>query len=312
MKDSNNNLSRRKFLGMTSAAAGLVIIPWKNAYSEVQNNQSVVKPDSLFGGVQIGAITYSWRSMPGTPADIVKYCQQTGISSIELMGDVAEKYAGIPDGKEGDKERREWRLSTPLNKYKELRKLFNNAGVKIHIVKFSPANWTEAEIDYSFKAAKALGTIGVSNEIGDDACKKMGPIAKSNGMYAIFHNHLQPGEPGWDFEKFLDYSTANMLNFDAGHYYGATGLHPNGIIEKYHNRIVSMHIKDKTGPEDKPANTNMPWGEGTTPIGDMLLLLKKNKWPIYADIELEYPVPEGSDAVAEVKKCVEYCKKILV
>lgn len=312
MKNSNNNLSRRKFLGMTSAAAGLVIIPWKNAYSEGQNFQSVVKPNSKFGGVQIGAITYSWRSMPGTPADIIKYCQQTGISSIELMGDVAEKYAGIPDGKEGNKERREWRLSTPLNKYKELRKMFNDAGVKIHIAKFSPASWTEAEIDYSFKAAKELGAIGVCNEIGDDACKKMGPIAKSNGMYAIFHNHLQPGEPGWNFEKFLDYSSANMLNFDAGHYYGATGLHPNGIIEKYHSRIVSMHIKDKTGPEDKPANTNMPWGEGKTPISDMLLLIKKNKWPIYADIELEYPVPEGSDAVAEVKKCVEYCKKILV
>ena len=32
--------------------------------------------------------------------------------------------------------------------------------VEIHIAKFSPANWTEAEIDYSFKAAKALGSCG--------------------------------------------------------------------------------------------------------------------------------------------------------
>jgi sugar phosphate isomerase/epimerase len=102
-----------------------------------------------------------------------------------------------------------------------------------------------------------------------------------------------------------------MLNFDAGHYYGATGLHPNGIIEKLHSRIVSIHLKDKTGPKDDPANTNMPWGKGKTPISDILLMVKKNKWPINADIELEYPVPEGSDAVAEVKKCVEYCRNIL-
>jgi len=311
MSQKNNNLSRRKFLGITTAAAGLSLIPWRADSSFPSVLQNTSKPTSMFGGVQVGAITYSWRSMPGTPEDIVKYCQQTGISSIELMGDVAEKYAGLPAGKDDSDVRRKWRLKAPLNKFKELRKMFNDAGVNIHIAKFSPANWTEAEIDYSFKAAKALGAVGVCNEIGDDACKIMGPIAKSNGMYAIFHNHLQPGEPGWTFEKFLDYSSANMLNFDAGHYYGATGLHPNGIIEKLHDRIVSIHVKDKTGPKDTPANINMPWGQGATPIKDMLLLIKANKWPIYADIELEYPVPEGSDAVAEVIKCVDYCRNIL-
>lgn len=310
--ENSNNLSRRKFLGITSAAAGLVILSKSDSLAAESFLQSAGKPDSKFGGVQVGAITYSWRSMPVSPADIIKYCKQTGISSIELMGDVAERYAGIPEGKDGSEERRNWRLSAPIQKYRELRTMFNNAGIKIHITKFSPAGWSEPEIDYSFKAAKALGSIGVCNEIGDEACKKMGPIAKSNGMYAIFHNHLQPGEPGWTFEKFLDYSPANMLNFDAGHYYGATGLHPNGIIEKLHDRIVSVHLKDKTGPKDDPANTNMPWGQGKTPIKDILLLLKKNKWNINADIELEYNIPSGSDAVAEVKKCVDFCKNILV
>ncbi len=310
--EKSNNLSRRKFLGITSAAAGFVILSKSDSLAAESSFQSAGKPDSRFGGVQVGAITYSWRSMPVSPADIIKYCKQTGISSIELMGDVAERYAGIPEGKDGSEERRNWRLSAPIEKYRELRTMFNNAGIKIHITKFSPAGWSEPEIDYSFKAAKALGSIGVCNEIGDEACKKMGPIAKSNGMYAIFHNHLQPGEPGWTFEKFLDYSPANMLNFDAGHYYGATGLHPNGILEKLHDRIVSVHLKDKTGPKDDPANTNMPWGQGKTPIKDILLLLKKNKWNINADIELEYNIPSGSDAVAEVKKCVDFCKNILV
>jgi sugar phosphate isomerase/epimerase len=198
-----------------------------------------------------------------------------------------------------------------MKKYKDLRKMYKDAGVNIHIAKFSPENWSDEEIEYSFNAAKALGAKGVCNEIGDNACKRMGPIAQKHGMYAIFHQHLQPGEPGWNFDKFLEYSPANMLNFDAGHYFGATGLHPNGIIERLHNRIVSVHLKDKTGPKGIPPNTNMPWGKGETPITDILLLIKKNKWPIYVDIELEYPVPAGSDAVAEVKKCVEFCRNIL-
>ena len=330
MKNSNlkNQYSRRKFLGLSAAAAGLAFIPLDLSAGDQKKAQ---KPNSKFGGVQIGAITYSWRSMPSNAEDILKYCIQTGISSIELMGDVAERYAGLPQGqarpgrdaseaertkfnqsaKETAQTQKNWRLSAPMEKYKELRKMFNDAGVNIHIVKFQPGNLSEEEIDYSFKAAKMLGAKGITNEIGEEACKKMGPIAEKNKMYAIFHNHLQPGEPGFSFDKFLNISPAIMLNFDAGHYFGATGQHPNGIIEKYHDRIASLHMKDKTGPKGNPPNTNLPWGQGETPISDMLLLLKKNKWPINVDIELEYNVPEGSDSVAEVKKCVEFARKIL-
>jgi hypothetical protein len=43
----------------------------------------------------------------------------------------------------------------------------------------------------------------------------------------------------------------------------------------------------------------------------VLQLMKKNKYSFPATIELEYQVPEGSDAVKEVAKCVDYCKKAL-
>jgi sugar phosphate isomerase/epimerase len=327
---TKNRYSRRKFLGLSAVAATFAILPINFDVDRIPRGK---KPDSKFGSVQIGAITYSWRSMPGSAEDILQYCVRCGISSIELMGDVAEKYAGLPQlparpargtvvsdaeketltkaTKEALEAQRKWRISAPMTKFKDLRKMYNDAGVAIHIAKFSPANWSDEEIDYSFKAAKALGAKGVCDEIGENACKRMGPIARKNGMFAIFHQHLQPGEPGWTFDKFLEYSPANMLNFDAGHYFGATGLHPNGIIERLHDRISSIHLKDKTGPKGNPANTNMAWGNGETPIADILLLIKKNKWPINVDIELEYPVPEGSDAVAEVIKCIDYCKKIL-
>ncbi len=323
--------SRRKFLSKTiSASAGISILPLAYQCKGV----SAGKPDSKFGGVQIGAITYSWRSMPSQAQDIIDYCVMAGISSIELMNPVVEDFAGIPQlpprpernvnlspedkaayntaVSKANEDRRKWRISAPMKKFEEFRKMFNNAGINIHITKFSPASWTDEEVDYSFKAAKALGSIGVSNEIGEEACKRLGYFAEKHGMYAIFHNHLQPGEPGFSFDTFLSYSSANMLNFDAGHYFGATGLHPNGIIERLHDRIASIHLKDKTGPSSEPANTNMPWGKGETPIADILRLIRKNKWPIYCDIELEYPVPEGSDAGKEVKKCVDYCKAILL
>ncbi len=327
MKNKNTNfVSRRRFIGTTAVAtAGLAMAP--RAFASVKG-----KPNSKFGGVQIGAITYSWRSMPSTAEDILNYCVEAGISSIELMGNVAEEYAGIPAGaprpprdaseaekaeyqKKADetaKAQHEWRLSVSMDKYKKLKKMYDKAGVGIHIVKFAPANWSDEEIDYAFKAAKVLGAKGITNEIGEEACQRLGKFAEKHDMYAIYHNHLQPGEPGFSFDKFLAYSPKNMLNFDCGHYFGATGKHPNELIERLHERIFSIHMKDKTGKEGNPANTNMPWGKGETPIADILKLVQKNKWPIYFDIELEYPVPEDSDAQKEVIKCVEYCKNILV
>lgn len=338
IKMGNNNMSkklvsRRKFLTLTAAAATFSMVPWNISMGTGPKKAKTKKPDSKFGGVQIGAITYSWRSMPSSAEDTLRYCIDSGVSSIELMNNTAEQFAGIPQVamerpsrdaseeqraafmkamKENSEAQRKWRLTAPMSKFEELRKIYNDAGVKIHIAKFSPENWSDEEIDYSFRAAKAMGARGVSTEIGDVSAKKLGPFAEKYGMQVILHQHMQPGQQGWTFEKFLEMSPANMLNFDAGHYFGATGLHPNGIIEKLHDRITSIHIKDKTGPKSTPPNTNMVWGKGETPIADILLLLKKNKWPIFVDIELEYDIPEGSDAVAEVKKCVEYCRNILV
>jgi sugar phosphate isomerase/epimerase len=206
-----------------------------------------------------------------------------------------------------------WRLSVPMSKYEELRKKFNDAGVDIHIVKFSPSRWSDEEIDYAFNAAKAMGAKGITEEIGEEAVNKLGPIAEKHGMYAIFHQHMQfATEPGFSYDKFLAVSPAVMMNFDAGHFFGSTGIHPNTIIEKYHDRIFSIHLKDKTGPNTTPPNTNQVWGQGEMPIADVLLLLKEKKYPIYVDIELEYPVAPWSTSVKEVKTCVNYARQILI
>ena len=363
-KTSGTQLSRRKFLGNTAALAALSVVPASlvSAASSAAPAGANEKPNSKFGGVQIGAITYSWRSMPGGVENVIKYCKESGISSIELMSGDVEDYLGAPKNPmagmfgppparpaaaapaagappppppppaapAGPPQRREltdeqkaavakfnedlkkWRLSLPMSKFEEVKKLFSNAGISIHIVKFSPARWSDEEIDYAFKAAKALGAKGVSEEIGKEAVEKLGPVAEKHGMYAIFHNHMQFATPGFSYDPFLAVSPAVMMNFDGGHFFGSTGLHPNTIIEKYHDRIFSVHMKDKTGPKTDPANNNQVWGQGQSPVEDILLLIKKNKWPIYCDIELEYDVKPWSNAVKETKTSVQYARNILI
>ena len=313
---SKRNLSRRKFLGSTATVAAFSMMPVNlfgksiPAVRDIAGNTT----DSSFGGVHIGAITYSWRSMPGGVDNIIKYCNETGISSIELMSNDVEEFLGAPkkDIEKYNQEMKKWRLALPVSKMDEVRKMFDNAGIKIHIVKFSPAKWSDEEIDYAFKFAKALGAKGVTDELGMEAVKRLAPFAEKNGMYAIFHTHMQFAIPGFSYDPFMAISPAVMFNFDCGHFFGSTGLHPNTILEKYHDRIVSIHIKDKTGPKTDPANTNQVWGQGEMPLEEVLLLIKQKGWPIFCDIELEYDVKPWSNAVKEVKTCVHYARQILM
>jgi sugar phosphate isomerase/epimerase len=324
----NKTISRRRFIGTAAAATVLSSVPFNISYA---SNPQGKKPDSKVGGVQLGVTTYSYGSMPHRVDDCIQYLLYAGVNSIELRN-VAEEDLGIPQvqrpargaqltekeradlakAAEGIKEeQRKWRLSLPMDRYADMRKKFNSAGIDVYITKFAPSAWSDEEIDYAYTAAKVLGSIGITDELSDAACQRLGKFAEKHNSLAMFHTHGQVADPGFSFDKYLAYSPANMLNLDAGHYYGATGLHPNDVIIKYHDRMRSIHIKDKTGPKNATPNTNKPFGEGETPIADVLLLLKKEKWPIRVDVELEYPIPQGSDAAKETKKCIDYMRDIL-
>ena len=268
------------------------------------------KPNSKFGGVQVGAITYSYRTMPDQSLEaILNYTVQSGINSIELLGDAVERYAGRPNDRDAVKQ---WRTSVSMDKFKEIKKMFNKQGVKIDLLNIGAAGWSDEEIDYAFNICKALGAKGMSMEISDETARRMAPFADKHKLYVAMHNHGQPGNPDFSFDKMLAHGPRLMLSFDVGHYYGATGLNPCDLMKRLNKRIYNLHLKDKTGPQDTPKDTNKPFGEGGTPIVEILQLIQKEKWPIYAYIELEYPIPAGSDDVKETIKIVDYCRAALV
>jgi sugar phosphate isomerase/epimerase len=297
------------------------------------------KPNSLINGVQISTITYSYRSMPDQSAQaLLGYLLTNGIDAVELMGQPAEQFAGAPStgrGGGGGRGRgqqltpeqqaaqqaaqreardamRKWRLSVSMDKYKELRKLYNDAGVKIYALKISPSpDMTDDEMDYVFNAGDAVGATHVTLEITEDAAflKRVGGFAEKHKVYAAYHSHTQGGFTA--FDQAFAISKANMANVDFGHYVagGNKGGTTLQFLAKFHDRIASFHMKDRTTPEH--GEKNLPWGQGETPIKEILQMVKKNKWTMPATIELEYQVPEGSDAVKEVAKCFQYCKDAL-
>ena len=327
-KKTIQNNSRRNFLYQGSLASLGLVFMGKNALAA--NSFFLANPSSKIKGVQIGAITYSFRSMPGSAEQLIQYCKEAGISAVELMGDPAEAYAGSPAGampkmtreeymktmEERNAKARAWRETASMDKFVELRKLFNNAGISIYAYKPDAAlgvKSTDGEIDYAMRAAKALGATSVNVEIPTNAdhSKRLGEFGLKHKVYVGYHAHLQATDTAWDLA--LSQSPYNAINLDCGHYIAAGGANTTAtllaFIEKNHDRITSMHIKDRKNKVN--GSKNMPWGEGDTPLKEVLTLLKTKKYKIPASIELEYDIPAGSDAVKETKKCFEYAKAIL-
>ena len=89
-------ISRRKFLGTTAFAAAGLTLASKSVFGVPAFIETYGKPNSLFKGVQVGVISYSWRSMPSSAEQVLQYCIECNINALELMGPAAEEFAGIP------------------------------------------------------------------------------------------------------------------------------------------------------------------------------------------------------------------------
>ena len=257
MKKQNMTLSRRTFLSSSAALAASTMMTNRA-------DASAAKPDSKFHGVQIGIITYSYRSLPGTAEQLLDYITKCGISSVELMGGPAEQFAGAPSGRNGrGKSLLDWRLAASMDRFKTLRELYNKAGVNIHIVKFGDIGnpgMPEEQIEYYFHVAKALGARGITRELSDGAAKRLGPIADKHEIMVGFHNHTQLTPTTYDGD-ILSYGKYLGINLDIGHYVAGTNESPLPLIEKYRDRILSLHIKDR-----KVGNgANMPFGKEIRP-----------------------------------------------
>lgn len=209
-------------------------------------------------------------------------------------------------------ELRNWRTSVSMDKYAAVRKKFEDAGIRLSILCFNMGEAiTDEEMDYAFKMGKALGAKSLSTSTKMTVAKRLGPVAEHHKMLIGFHGHdnnADPNETGSleSYAKALSYGKYNGVNLDIGHFTSAN-YDALKYIEENHARITNLHIKDRK----KDHGPNMTLGQGDTPIKDVLKLVQKKKLAFPCNIELEYRIPEGSDAVTEVTKCFDYIKQAL-
>jgi sugar phosphate isomerase/epimerase len=306
--------SRREFVQLALAALpGAALL---STTSRLGAADAPAKPNSKFAGVQVGLnVPYSFAN-PIMPGDVIlQNCVQLGLSALELRTQPVEAFLGIPpiiDAKDkagNAQQLRDWRKSVSLDRVKEFRSNYETAGVAIEIVKVDGIiKMADEEIDYAFNLAKALGARAISTEISHtaDDLKHLGQFADKHQMMVGYHGHQDTTPEHW--EAGFASAKFNGANVDIGHFVAGNNTSPVPFITKYHDRVTHVHIKDRKfnkGP-------NTPFGEGDTPIVDVLRLIRDNKWNIQATIEFEYKVPAGSDRMAELAKCIKYCHDALV
>ena len=281
-------ISRRLFAKTTLAAAAA---PWTSAQA--------AKINSTVHGVNLGVQSYSFRDRPLDAA--IAAMKEVGLGTVEL-------YSGHVEPKGTREELRQWRISTPLSHFKDVRKKFDNAGIKLYAYNYSfRDDFTDAEIERGFEMVKAMGVKYITASSNVTTAKRVAPFAAKHNIKVGMHNHsnLKPNEFARP-EDFVEARKAGaniLINLDIGHFVAA-GFDPVDFLSKNHENIVTIHIKDRK----KNQGDNMPFGQGDTPIKEVLGVLKSKKLKIPANIEYEY---KGEDTVAEVRKCLEFCKRAL-
>jgi sugar phosphate isomerase/epimerase len=298
------------------------------------------RPNSTVRGVTIGMnVPYNFGGRSAPVDEIIEKCVTLGVSGLELRTQPVEAFLGLPADlvtaaaagggrnappptperqaarKAAVEEIRNWRVSVPMDKVRAVRKKFEDAGIAVEIVKVDGIfDMPDEVIDYEFQLARALGARAISTEIthidpkqpGEAAIRhqRLGQFADKHELMVGYHGHTETGPKEW--EDVFKLARHNGANLDIGHFVAGNKTSPVPFLKQHHDRITHIHVKDKT-----LNNVNVPFGQGDTPIKEVLQLIRDNKWPIQATIEYEYPVPQGSDRMTELQKCVDYCRAAL-
>jgi sugar phosphate isomerase/epimerase len=282
---------------------------------------ALAKINSKVGGVLIGVQSYSYRDRPLDAA--IKAMVEDGIGECELYSPHIEP-GGLPRpqgaggrGAANDparmKEReelRKWRLSVPLDEIKAVRKKFDDAGIALFAFNYSfRDDFTDPEIERGFQMAQALGVRVITASSTVSVMPRVVPFAEKYKITVGVHGHNNVKDPNEfatpeSFAKAMALSKSIGVNLDIGHF-TAANFDAVAYIEEHHDRITNLHLKDRK----KNDGPNVPFGDGDTPIKQVLQLLKTKKYNIPANIEYEYKGKD--DAAVEVKKCFDYCKEAL-
>lgn len=282
-------------------------------------------------GVRLGLITGSLNPLPESPGRdpvdvIIEQCRALGVVDVELVtvfpqgtpqvvngGRFGQPPATItPEYTQTRQALREWRIAQPLDRFREVRAKFDQAGLNLFsYVQTIDDHMTDAEIDAVFRQMQALKvSLFTTNQTRVPMGRRMAPFAERYGIQAAWHPHALVEDPNEvataeSMEKLLAMSKAFVINLDIGHY-TAGNNDAVAFLRKHHDRITHLHIKDRR----RDNGPNVQLGTGDTPIKQCAILVRDERWPIRLTLEREYRDAPGTP-VEQTHWQLNYLKSLL-
>ncbi len=264
------------------------------------------RPGAQVAPVVVGMHTYSYRDHSLDLALVEM--GRLGIPQCELWQ--GHLLPPDPVGKDPRVARREWRTNTPMSFFEEIAVRFKKAGIRLHAYNYTfREDFSDGELHQGFEAAKALGVEVLTASASKAVIPRLAIAARAHKMRVGIHNHskVMPNEfatPG-DFEKAISGKGAEYLaiDLDIGHF-TAANFDAVAFVRKHHARIVGIRVKDRKRDQGE----GVAFGEGQTPIKEVLTLLRDKGFGIPAHIECEY---RGKDHLAEIARSVQFCRQAL-
>lgn len=291
-------------------------------------------------GIRLGVDTFSFRDLLRTPGldnvdDVIKALQSVGAREI-VLSSVNTEPAGpnsgpavppppsaYPDPIKAPSpaevaaarlavrnDLRKWRLATPPEKHEAVRAKFQAAEIDVFAYRVDyDSAFTDDEIDVTFRQAKALGVRTIASLTTLGMARRLAPFAAKYGLTIALHNTANVKDADaiatpQSFRAALGLSPNFRLNFDIGNF-TAANFEAVAFLQENQASISHIQIKDRTrngGGDEK-------FGDGDTPIRDVLAVVKSKQLPIPVFVEYEY-IGLGTPQ-QEVRKCLAFARSAL-
>lgn len=159
--------------------------------------------NSKIGGVQIGVISYSFRSVPSR--EIIPAMVKIGLGEVELMSVDAETLASDPVVSSGaaaterlatQESLGQWRAAVKPEAFRGGHNQFTDAGIDLRILCYNMGvNIDDTETDYAFRMAQALGVRVISSSATLAVAKRVAPFADKYKIVWAAHGHDNVKDP---------------------------------------------------------------------------------------------------------------------
>jgi len=249
-------------------------------------------------GVKLGAITGVYGPFEAAAGQdvvdvVIARSLKGGIGHVELVNSLLEpRVTGgavggqapatvTPEYQQTREALRQWRLNTPLERFKEIRKKFDAAGLQLYSYVMTVGDdFTDPEIEAVFKQMAALGVDKFcTNQTRVGMGPRMKPFAEQYRIRPAFHTHAMVEDPNEvaspaSLKRLLDMSPMFMVNLDIGHFTRG-GNDPFAYLKANASRITHLHVRDAAA-DGGAADV----GTGAIKVKEMLLYVRDQRLDI--------------------------------